>query len=174
MPLAVLSSDYNPTVGGLGTGQSFGQSDDANFGSFEQAIHVCGSNHFGTSRIAQPTAGGFGSSGFSGPNGTTPGLFANPSAVYNCFRNPILGLDGNGGAGTLRGQPFWNVDLQIKKNVRLAERYSLEFQTIFTNVFNHVQLTDPFLQLTDPGDWGALEGQLNTPRQMEFGLRLRF
>ena len=173
-PLFIFPTSFNPNVG-LG-GQSYGEADAVDFGSFEQGVNVCSSNSFGTSRINQPTAGGYGSSGFSGPSGTTPGLYANPGAVYNCFRNPILGLDTGhtGAAGTLRGQPFWNVDFQVRKNVLITERYSVEFQTVFTNVFNHTQLFDPFNQVGDAGDWGALEGQANIPRQMEFGLRLRF
>jgi len=44
-------------------------------------------------------------------------MFQNPEAVYNCFRNSILGIDGNGGggAGILRGQMYWNVDLGVRK-----------------------------------------------------------
>ncbi|HKV24970.1 MAG TPA: carboxypeptidase-like regulatory domain-containing protein [Candidatus Acidoferrum sp.] len=172
LPLTIYTSSFNPNVG-LG-GQSYGEADAVDFGAFEQGVNVCSSNHFGTSRINQPTGGVYGSSGFTGPNGTTPGLYSNPGTVYNCFRNPILGLDSASGAGTLRGQPFWNVDVQVRKNIQLTERFSFEFQTVVTNVFNHVQLFDPFNQVGDTGDWGALEGQQNTPRQFEFGLRLRF
>jgi hypothetical protein len=64
------------------------------------------------------------------------------------FRRTIavdLGIDSrhNGGAGTLRGLPFWNVDLSVKKDVMVTERYHVEFSSIFTNVFNHNQLFDP-------------------------------
>ena len=51
---------------------------------------------------------------------------------------------------------------------------SAEFSTVFTNVFNHVQLGDPFLEVNDPADWGVLPGQANQPRQMEFGFRVGF
>ncbi len=103
-----------------------------------------------------------------------------------CFRNPILGIDSTngGGQGILRGQPFWNVDFSLKKNVIVTERFGVEFQAIFSNLFNKVYLSDPYLVLGDTGDWGALGGlsgiqftgqaQANSPRAMEFGLRVRF
>jgi hypothetical protein len=122
----------------------------------------------------------YGSAGF-GPN-----LFQDPGAAFACFRNPILGIDGSagGGAGILRGVPFWNVDFSVKKNVLVTERFSAEFTAIFSNVFNHNQLGDPYLAVGDAADWGYLGGnsvvnnglsaQVNSPRAMEFGLRIRF
>ena len=44
----------------------------------------------------------------------------------------------------------------------------------FTNVLNHVQLGDPYLDISDPQDWGVLSGQANAPRQVSFGLRIHF
>jgi len=34
----------------------------------------------------------------------------------------------------------------------------VEFQAIFSNLFNHVYLSDPYLVLGDKGDWGRLAG----------------
>jgi len=151
-----------------GDGQSFGEADAINFFSDENAILTC-ANNFGSSRhnnVAPST--GPGSAG-------NVNMFANPQAVFNCVRDPILGLDGGaGGAGVLRGMPFWNVDFQIKKNIRINERFSAEFQSIFTNVFNHDQLLDPFLSLAFPTLWGVENTQGNTPRSIELGIRFRF
>ena len=58
--------------------------------------------------------------------------------------------------------------------MKITQRVNTEFTAVFTNVFNHNQLVDPYLVLGDTPDWGALAGQVNTPRQMEFGLRIRF
>lgn len=184
LPLEVSPSDAfaNETYGG---GQAWGEGDGANFAALQNAINMCG-NVFGTSRHNSPilpTSGplsGIGSSGFG------PSMFQDPATAYSCFRNPILGIDGSagGGAGILRGQPFWNVDFSIKKNIAITERVSTEFTTIFTNLFNHNYLSDPYLVVGDVGDWGALGGyssvfnglsaQANNPRAMEFGLRVRF
>ena len=113
-----LPNEVIPTDGNIlgtyqgGGGQAFGQSDGSSsgFSSFENAINMCGSGVGGNSRHNNPTPSanypGMGSAFFG------PGMFQNPEAVYNCFRNPILGIDKSdgGGAGILRGQMYWNVD----------------------------------------------------------------
>jgi hypothetical protein len=33
---------------------------------------------------------------------------------------------------------------------------------------------NPVQDISNPGSWGVLNTQGNTPRQMEFGLRIRF
>jgi hypothetical protein len=80
--------------------------------------------------------------------------------------------------------PFWNVDFSVKKSFKVTERASVEFTTIFSNLFNHNQMSDPYLILGDTGDWGSVGGfsaaynqltaQINSPRAMEFGLRFSF
>ncbi len=154
------------------SGQAFGEADGTNFGGQQNAILIC-PNNFGSSRHNNPAPSSLGGNGFG------PSYFQNPAAALLCFRNPILGIDTghNGGAGTLRGLPFWNVDLSVKKDIMVTERYHLEFSSIFSNVFNHNQLFDPGnpgLVIGEPDNWGALEGQVNSPRKMEFGLRVRF
>lgn len=76
------------------------------------------------------------------------------------------------------------MDFSVKKNVLIAERLSVEFSATFSNVFNHNQLSDPYLILGDSKDRGGLGGlssiyndqtaQANKPRAMEFGLRFTF
>ena len=185
LPLEVSPTDAfdNEVYGG---GQAFGEGEGNDFAALQNAVRIC-PNNFGSSRHNNmPSAGGFGTSGFDNGNGTVVGFFSDPAAAYSCFRNPILGIDSTngGGQGILRGQPFWNVDFSLKKNVIVTERFGVEFQAIFSNLFNHVYLSDPYLVLGDKGDWGALGGlsgiqftgqaQANSPRAMEFGLRLRF
>jgi len=189
-----LPNPVIPTDGNLqgfyqiGGGQSFGQSDGlgGTFSSFENAINMCGPGVGGSSRHNNPTipAGSdFGTAFFSQP---APNMFQNPAAVYNCFRNPILGIDpsNGGGAGILRGQPYWNVDLGVRKTVMITERVHLQFDANFTNVFNHPYLGDPYNVLGDTADWGALGGitgelntgfvQANAPRAVQLGLRIKF
>jgi Carboxypeptidase regulatory-like domain len=156
-------------------GQSFGAADGANVGAYENAINICGGSAGGSQRHNNPIPStqypGMGSNGYG------PSLYQDPQAVYNCFRNPILGIDNghNGGAGNYRGMAFWNVDFSIKKNVMVTERFSAEFGAVFTNIFNHNQMLDPTLNiLGDTGDFGALENQANNPRRIELGVRVRF
>jgi Carboxypeptidase regulatory-like domain len=151
-----------------GDGQSFGEADAINFSAAENAVLGC-VNNFGSSR--HNNVSGSGGVGIGG----NVNMFANPQAVFNCMRDPIVGLDsGAGGGGILRGMPFWNVDFQVRKNIRINERFSAEVQSIFTNVFNHDQLLDPFLSLAQPASFGVLSTQANNPRSIELGARIRF
>ncbi len=124
-------------------------------------------------------------SGGVGSTGNTNGkinMFANPAQVAAEFRNCILGVDTNcGAAGLIRGMPTWNVDATASKDIGIwKERIGATLLFQFTNVFNHVQLADPSLSLNSPQTFGVLGsanpngGQSNTPRNMEFGLRIHF
>jgi hypothetical protein len=171
LPDLVQPTDNN--IGFIyGGGQSWGEADGVNFGALQNAINMCGPGVGGSSRHNNPlpSSQGLGSNGFG------PSMYQNPDAVYSCFRNPILGIDGSagGGGGIIRGQMYWNVDMSLKKEIRITERVSTEFTWNVYNIFNHPQLADPYNLLGDQGDFGALEGQVNTPRQMQFGLRVRF
>jgi len=126
---------------------------------------------------ANPLGVGISSNYDQGGVGTQ--MFKNPIAVYNEFRNCVLGYDTNCGAGVaggLRGFPSWNVDATISKDLGIWKEgrvgATLLFQ--FTNIFNHVVLGDPFLDISNPQAFGVPGGQANTPRQMEFGVRVHF
>jgi hypothetical protein len=185
LPLLVQPTDAFATQI-YGGGQSFGEGDGNDFAALQNAVQICPTN-FGSSRHNNPTLSNPANASLEfGSNLYGPSMFQHPDEAYFCFRNPILGIDdSNGrGAGILRGMPFWNVDLNVKKNIRVTERVSVEFSTIFSNLFNHNQLSDPYLILGDSRDWGGLGGfssiynggtaQANTPRAIEFGLRLSF
>jgi hypothetical protein len=113
-------------------------------------------------------------------NGFPVNYFPDGVAQAQNWRNPILGIDNrDGGAGILGGLSYWNMDLSIKKDIRVAESFSLEFQGVFANVLNHNQWTDNYLGLYNTGGFGALgfntgyNGEAE-PRNIELGLRLRF
>jgi hypothetical protein len=107
--------------------------------------------------------------------GTNLNMFANPAAVLAQFRPPLVGFDTQtGGQGILRGLPTWNLDMSVGKEFRVTERVNAKFIATFTNVLNHNQLNNPTLNIQSPSTFGAISGQANTPRQMEFGLRFGF
>ncbi len=110
--------------------------------------------------------------------GTSLNLFANGPAEANQFRAPLVGLDNQtGGAGILRGLPTWNLDVSVGKEFRMTERLNARFIATFNNVLNHNQLNNPTaanLNIASPSTFGAISGQLNAPRQMEFGIRIGF
>jgi hypothetical protein len=104
-------------------------------------------------------------------------MFADPAAVFSLVRPLILGLDGNtGGFGQFRGLSYWNMNLGIKKNVRVTERVYVEASVNFVNVLNHNQLLDPTLNIAgqNPQTFGQLSTEGTYPRTMEFGIRVNF
>ena len=109
-------------------------------------------------------------------NPTGINMFADPAAIYSEFRPCVLGFDTNcGGAGNLRGLPSWNLDATVAKDIAFhTERIGATLVFQFTNVLNHVVMSNPSLSLTSPQSFGNITAQANSPRQLEFGLRVHF
>lgn len=103
-------------------------------------------------------------------------MFANPAAVYGEFRPCVLGYDSScGGYFNLRGLPTWNVDMNIIKDIALyKERVGAQLFFQITNILNHFQPSGGGLSLTTPQSFGQITNQANTPRNMEFGIRVHF
>jgi hypothetical protein len=86
----------------------------------------------------------------------------------------------NPGVGPFMGQNYWNLDGELKKDIRIAESMTFEFSFIASNVLNHRQFIDPTNALYDPTSWGVLNTQQQDingksfTRQMEFGGRITF
>jgi hypothetical protein len=117
-------------------------------------------------------------SGGSNPTGVN--IFADPVAVFNEFRTPILGIDNNlGGFGPIRGFPFWNLDATVSKDFRATEKIGATLTVQFVNIMNHFTPADPSVSLASPTTFGVVTGQNIQPggaqaRWMEFGLRVHF
>jgi hypothetical protein len=150
------------------SGQEFGAGDNINFFGNENPIPI---NPIQSGHV------------YSQPNGAFPNIFKAGPAAVNDFRNPILGMDTrDGGFGILNGLAYWNMDLSVKKNIRVAESISLELQGVFANFLNHNQWLDNEgafgSGLFNPGGWGELPGsaqeQPGGNRQIEVGARVRF
>jgi len=133
------------------------------------------------SPTANPNGVGVNSNGDNG--GQNVQFFTNPAATYGEFRDCVLGFDTNcGSAGLIRQLPWWNLDATVSKDIGVWKEgrvgATLIFQ--FTNLLNHVQFNNPYLATNDPADWGVLGtsnpngGQANSPRNMEFGIRVHF
>jgi hypothetical protein len=163
-PVEVLT-----TTGG---GQEYGAGDNSNFFGDENAVPV-GPLKCCHAYYNQPSSG------------LPVNIFANGTAAINSFRNPILGLDNrDGGTGIISGLSYWNMDFSIKKNFRVTEGVSLEFQGVFANVLNHNQWLDPIgnsavALFEGASGFGALNSgsaqeQPGGNRQIEVGARVRF
>jgi hypothetical protein len=123
-----------------------------------------------------------GSNGVGTNNPAGLNMFSDPAAVFAEFRPCVLGIDSScGGYYGLRGLPSWNLDATISKDIGVWREgrvgVGLSFQ--FTNILNHMQPNNPDntstnLSLSSPTTFGVISSQSNTPRNLEFGLRIHF
>jgi hypothetical protein len=101
--------------------------------------------------------------------------YLSPAAVYDSVRPVILGLDNRaGGEGPISGLPYWNLDVSIRKNLKLYEHLNLELSGILTNVFNHMDFSNGSLSLATPATFGVITSQGNSPRLIQMGARISF
>jgi hypothetical protein len=115
--------------------------------------------------------------GTIGSNPTGVNYFANPDQAVASFRKCVLGFDTScGGFENFRGMPRWNLDAAFAKNIGVWKegRVGADLSIQITNIMNHMQLANPTLTLTSPTTFGRITGAANTPRNMEFGLRVHF
>ena len=93
----------------------------------------------------------------------------------NCaYGNPADGQFGNAGIATERGPSFFNVDFSIGKRFAITDRQYLEFRTEFFNALNHVSFAPPGANLTNVAAFGTIGAQVQSPRNIQFGLKYFF
>jgi Carboxypeptidase regulatory-like domain len=169
------SPDFCLTNAGNFGGEGYSGSED--FGSGDAT------NVFTTANCVLTNKAGTHAS-FYNVNGVAD-MFANPQAVFANVRPLILGLDKNsGGFGVFYGLPYWNMNLGVKKNIRVTERFNAEVSFNFVNVFNHNQMLDPQslgisgVSGSNASTFGQTFGQLTAegtlPRTIEMGIRVNF
>jgi outer membrane receptor protein involved in Fe transport len=66
-----------------------------------------------------------------------------------------------------------NFDLSLFKNFRIMESMSLQFRAEAFNAFNTPRFAQPIPGVTNPS-FGMILGTSNTPRQLQFGLKILF
>ena len=155
--------------------QSFGETSCNGNVSYENAVLIAPYTGGNSANYNVTVASGAGINGNGSKGGSGINMFSDPNAVYGQFRRLVLGIDHNaGGAGRVRGFPTWNVDMTLSKDFRATERISATLMFQFVNIMNHFQASDPVMNVDSPQTWGVVTGQANNPRQMEFGLRIRF
>ena len=155
--------------------QAFGESSSGSISAASAGDCAVGSSPLtGTPKAYYNNAG---SNGVGTSNPQAINMYSDPSAVLSELRPCVLGMDTNcGGYGNLRGLRTFNLDAGVLKNVGVWKEgrvgATLSFQ--FTNVLNHMQPGNGSLNMSSPATFGRITSQANTPRQMEFGLRLHF
>jgi hypothetical protein len=176
------------------TSEAFGGG-NGTFGDNEQCVFT--QTKIGSSSTYRGIAGGTDPiySSIAMPSGSTPApplsigsgtlsstapaaqinIFPNPVAVWDQARPPILGMDEhNSGAGPIAGLRYWNMDIQVRKTLKVWERATLEFSGISTNVFNHLVFSNSGLNLASPTGWGVVSSQGNNNRQIQMGIRATY
>jgi hypothetical protein len=158
---------------------SFGEGDGDSYFSNEQCVFTSKYNGgVSTHRNVGGSVDSFGNSVGTATEGSGEAainMFKNPAAVFDQVRAPILGIDTkNPGQGPISGLPYWNMDVSLSKSVRVADRVAVELTFISTNVLNHLDFANTSLALNYSPGWGVINSQGNTPRQMQFGMRVRY
>jgi len=98
-------------------------------------------------------------------------LWFNPKA----FAIPVSGgvyTFGNSGRNILRADGIGNLDAGLMKMFDIKERIHMQFRWEVFNLSNSPQYADPVV--TVGSNLGAISSIVNSPRQMQFALRLAF
>ncbi len=125
----------------------------------------------------------FNRAAFYDPNALCPVVggvvVRNNPLFFNCRvpTDPLRFGDFPRTTGEVRVGKFFNEDVNIIKKTRVNEDLTLEFRTEFFNVLNRTILRRPntFGGSNNPNSiFGRVFGQSNTPRVIQFGLKLLF
>jgi hypothetical protein len=90
------------------------------------------------------------------------------------FGVPAVGQLGNSGVGTMRAPSFFNLDMSVGKKFFVREKQNLDFRLEMFNAFNHASWGAPGRDITNPGAFGQITGQVQNPRNIQMGLKYYF
>jgi hypothetical protein len=130
------------------------------------------SNSFGGGSGMRPNATGISPVLPGGPQMVNGGLYFNPAAFVATpsyqFGNAPRFL------GNVRAPGTFNWDTLINRNINLRERISLDVRAELFNAFNNVQFAGPNTDISSSSFGHIYLSQVNTPRQVQFSMRLKF
>jgi hypothetical protein len=182
-PLFTARTGLPLRVRGENIAQSFGEIYSGQSANYEEAAGAApftgGSSAAGFYGYQNPSSS-IATSGNPAKGGTGLNIFNNPAAVAAEFRPNVLGIDQNsGGAGVLRGFPYWNLDATVAKDIAATERIHATLTFQFVNLLNHFVPNNPNAYLSSLSTFGVVTSQYSSgngiqARWMEFGLRLGF
>ncbi len=108
---------------------------------------------------------------------TCSGHLSNPTMAKwfntSCFGAPANGTWGNAGTGILIGPHTFSGDFSVSKNFPIRESMTLQFRAEMFNVFNHPNLAMPNTTANNP-NFGKISTKIQSPRELQFALRLNF
>jgi hypothetical protein len=91
----------------------------------------------------------------------------------NLFAPPAPGTGGTAGRNMFTGPAFFDMDLALYKNFKIAEGKQLQFRGEVFNVLNHVNFALPNVNLDAPA-FGRITNTRGAQRIIQFGLRFDF
>ena len=110
------------------------------------------------------------------PNLLRPAALSNPTPDrwfdVSAFALPPFGSFGNAGRNILTGPGFQSVNISLVKNLRFAERASLQIRAEVFNLFNHPNFDLPNIFFGTPA-FGAIQSA-ESPRRIQFGAKILF
>lgn len=98
--------------------------------------------------------------------------FTNPPVATTIGQTDLSPL--GGGRNQLSGPPQRQIDFSLFKNFQMTERFRLEFRTEMFNLTNTASFNIPGVTNFQSTTFGRLDSQRNTPRQIQFALKLYF
>jgi hypothetical protein len=104
-----------------------------------------------------------------------------PDGTPICSNPANVGRFGNAGVNTLEGPSLRNLDFGLFKSFQLFEKVTLQFQSIFSNVFNHPDFGLPSSDISSTATVGSITSTAGSylpgssaSRKINFALRLSF
>jgi len=90
----------------------------------------------------------------------------------NAFTAPAFGTFGNEGVGVVRAPGLTNFDLALSRSFTFWHEKSLQFRAEAFNAVNHPNFAAPSM-IVNSSTFGKITSA-NTPRDIQFGLKLIF
>ncbi|MCI0624611.1 MAG: hypothetical protein L0387_23690 [Acidobacteria bacterium] len=108
------------------------------------------------------------------PGGAAAG--GTPYLNISAWSQPAPFTLGNGSRTepNLRGFPLMSEDFSLIKRTYITESANVEFRAEFFNLFNRVIFGNPNTNTNDPINFDRSFNQANTPRIIQFGLKVNF
>jgi outer membrane receptor protein involved in Fe transport len=110
-----------------------------------------------------------------GPDGRGVAPAGQPAFAGQIFSNPTAGNLGTLQRRMFTGLPVFAMDAALFKETKITEKIALELRMEALNVFNHAAFAvfSSDMNINSP-QFGQVTSMASVPRQMQFGLRLRF
>jgi len=178
----VISGTYSLPIGrGKRFGGSWSRPVDVLLGGWQMNGIAINQSGFPLSLTTQNTSNS--GSNVLRPNndGQDPGLSGPISGRLNKYFNPaVFSQPAPFTFGNLtrtlpnvRAPGTQNINISLFKNFHMMERLSLQVRAEAFNVLNQVVFAAPNVVLTS-GQFGVISGQSNSPRDIQFGMKLLF